>query len=128
LAFLTKLDSFGVGIDSKNFFLRGIESAPSTETSDELISNLNSESESTREQAKITGFDFGWTELAELINGRLAIIALGFGLSNEIFTGKSITEQLSNVNGFASFCFAAFIVTVLSLALSFSNGISKELM
>ena len=37
---------------------------------------------------------FGFTKKAETINGRIAMISMSFVIANEIFTGRSILEQI----------------------------------
>lgn len=73
---------------------------------------------------------FGYTDLAEMVNGRVAMMALACGISVEILTGKSLLQQLQSSlttpSGLALSLAMLIGITISSLSSSFSRGTWTE--
>jgi len=69
-------------------------------------------------------YDENVTTHSETINGRLAMMVFTIGIINEIFTGKSLLEQIGFINRDAQEIFIFFLVAIPCL--HFANNFIKR--
>ena len=100
-----------------------IDALKSEESASNIQDPLKSRNSLRKNKGESGSKVFGFTLASEIINGRLAMVGIAIGLMNEIFSGKSLLQQIGLTTQPQQ---ASFVIAMIILSIAASLNIPDK--